>query len=48
MEALCGLYVDHLQAMFDSFAPVAFGVTDKRMAVVYAERERRTDTLDGG
>jgi hypothetical protein len=47
MEGLCALYVDHLQAMFESFAPVAFGVSDKRMAEWHAERDRRaSDTRD--
>jgi hypothetical protein len=41
MEALCGLYIAHLQAMFDSFAPVAFRVADARMAEWRAERDRR-------
>jgi hypothetical protein len=42
MEALCGLYIAHLQAMFDSFAPVAFRVADARMADWRAERDRRS------
>jgi hypothetical protein len=36
MEHLCHLYVEYLQAMFDSFAPVAFEVQDRYTAEFYA------------
>ncbi len=40
MKALCGLYLEHLHEMLDTFAPVAFAVSDRRLAQLHARRER--------